>query len=67
VNRTRDSIIDAVASTLLVVFGSALAATAVFFVIERRLDIPIVEGSGAPCFLWPVTKFDHDKLLLRTG
>ncbi|MFB3117310.1 MAG: hypothetical protein ACE1ZP_00970, partial [Myxococcota bacterium] len=35
--------------------------------IVRRLDIPIVEGSGAPCFLWPVTKFDHDKLLLRTG
>ncbi len=38
-NRTRNSIIDAVASTLLVVFGSALAATAVFFVIERDVYI----------------------------
>ncbi|MEE8167034.1 MAG: hypothetical protein V3T64_15820 [Myxococcota bacterium] len=38
-NCTRTSIIDAAVSTLLVVFGSALAATAVFFVIERDVHI----------------------------
>jgi hypothetical protein len=35
VSRTRTTIIDTVSSALLVVFGSALAATALFFVIER--------------------------------
>jgi hypothetical protein len=35
VNRTRNSKLDAAASVLLVAFGSALAATALFFVIER--------------------------------
>ena len=34
-SRTRTSIIDTVSSALLLVFGSALAATALFFVIER--------------------------------
>ncbi len=38
-NRTRTSIIDAAASTLLIVFGSALTATALFFVIERDVYI----------------------------
>ena len=38
-NHTRTSIIDTATSTLLVVFGSALAATAVFFAIERDVYI----------------------------
>jgi len=39
VNRDRTSIIDATAGALLVVFGSALAATALFFVIERDVYV----------------------------
>jgi hypothetical protein len=39
VNRNRTSIIDTAASTLLVVFGSALVATALFFVIKRDVYI----------------------------
>jgi hypothetical protein len=39
VNRDRTSIIDTTAGALLVVFGSALAATALFFVIERDVYV----------------------------
>ena len=44
-NRDRTSIIDKTASALLVVFGSALAATALFFVIEWDVYIAVLVDS----------------------
>jgi hypothetical protein len=49
VSSTRTSILDAAASTLLVVFGSALCATALFFLLER--DLYIVGSTRALLFI----------------